>query len=771
MSIKEVGGKNASLGEMTTMLKSKGIHVPFGFAIITQAFDDFLKFNKINLDKFTNLETDDKDTNNDKDTNKDTDNDKTYMLKLKRYGKDIRDKIYNGSFPLNMETQILDAFKELHGEVAVRSSSTAEDMPDFSFAGQQDTFLNVSQDDLLDKIKRCFASLYNDRAISYRVHTGYDKCNISLSVAIQKMVRSDKGSAGVAFSLDTETGFDKVIVINGSYGLGELVVGGSVQPDEFIVFKEKLTIIDKKLGTKKNKMIYDINGTKEIPTTLKERNEFCLSNDNVLLLSKWILLIEEHYQKPVDIEWAFDGNQLSIVQARPETVHSNKDKTKIIQYSFPKNEVRKCLVEGTSVGDKIAYGKVRKLNSIIDYFEDGDVLVTDITNPDWEPVMKRASAIVTNRGGRTCHAAIVARELGVVAIVGCENATDILLDEQLITISCAEGEKGFVYDGKCKYNIDEIDLESLPKVNTKIMFNLASPGLAFKFAQLPNSGVGLVREEFIINNYIKVHPMALLHPERIDLETSNEITKLSIGYEDPVEYYINKLAFGIGRIGAAFYPNDVIVRFSDFKSNEYKNLLGGKFFEPTEANPMIGWRGAARYYSKEFKESFGLECKAIKKVRDEMKLNNIIVMIPFCRTPEEFNNVLEVMKEYGLDRKDGIKVYIMCEIPSNVILAEEFCKIVDGISIGSNDLTQLTLGLDRDSHLVSHIYNERNPAVKKMLEMVITIAKKNNIKIGICGQGPSDYPDFAKFLVETGIDSISITPDSLYKTLEAVNFI
>ena len=693
------------------------------------------------------------------------------MLKLKRYGKDIRDKIYNGSFPLNMETQILDAFKELHGEVAVRSSSTAEDMPDFSFAGQQDTFLNVSQDDLLDKIKRCFASLYNDRAISYRVHTGYDKCNISLSVAIQKMVRSDKGSAGVAFSLDTETGFDKVIVINGSYGLGELVVGGSVQPDEFIVFKEKLTIIDKKLGTKKNKMIYDINGTKEIPTTLKERNEFCLSNDNVLLLSKWILLIEEHYQKPVDIEWAFDGNQLSIVQARPETVHSNKDKTKIIQYSFPKNEVRKCLVEGTSVGDKIAYGKVRKLNSIIDYFEDGDVLVTDITNPDWEPVMKRASAIVTNRGGRTCHAAIVARELGVVAIVGCENATDILLDEQLITISCAEGEKGFVYDGKCKYNIDEIDLESLPKVNTKIMFNLASPGLAFKFAQLPNSGVGLVREEFIINNYIKVHPMALLHPERIDLETSNEITKLSIGYEDPVEYYINKLAFGIGRIGAAFYPNDVIVRFSDFKSNEYKNLLGGKFFEPTEANPMIGWRGAARYYSKEFKESFGLECKAIKKVRDEMKLNNIIVMIPFCRTPEEFNNVLEVMKEYGLDRKDGIKVYIMCEIPSNVILAEEFCKIVDGISIGSNDLTQLTLGLDRDSHLVSHIYNERNPAVKKMLEMVITIAKKNNIKIGICGQGPSDYPDFAKFLVETGIDSISITPDSLYKTLEAVNFI
>jgi len=748
--IKKVGGKNASLGEMTTMLKSKNIRVPFGFAIHALAFDDFLKFNNINPDtKFNN----------------DVDN----LLHLAEFGKGLREKIKKGIFPESMESQILEAFEELNGEVAVRSSSTAEDMPDASFAGQQDTFLNVERGDLLDKIRQCFASLYNDRAISYRSHTGYDKCKVSLSVAVQKMVRSDKGSAGVAFSLDTESGFDKVIVINGSYGLGELVVGGVVQPDEFIVFKEKMTIIDKKLGSKKQKMIYGTNGTMEISTTLEERNNFCLSEENVLLLAKWVLLIEEHYKTPVDIEWAFDGEQLNIVQARPETVHSNKDKTKIIQYSFPKNQDRTCLLTGTAVGDKIACGKVRKLESIMDYFEEGDVLVTDITNPDWEPIMKKASAIVTNKGGRTCHAAIVARELGVVAMVGCENATDILSNDQMITVSCAEGETAFVYEGECEFERNEIDLTSLPKVETKIMFNLASPGLAFKFAQLPNAGVGLVREEFIINNYIKVHPLALLHPDKVDQHTRDEIKKLSVGYDDPLQYYTNKLAYGIGRIGAAFYPNDVIVRFSDFKSNEYKHLLGGKFFEPDEENPMIGWRGASRYYSKEFKQAFGLECKAIKKVREQMKLDNVIVMIPFCRTTEEFTNVIEVMKEFGLERKDGLKVYIMCEVPSNVILAEEFCKVVDGFSIGSNDLTQLTLGLDRDSHLVSHIYNERNPAVKKMLEMVITTAKKNNVKIGICGQGPSDYPDFAKFLVGLGIDSISITPDALYKTLEAIS--
>jgi len=439
----------------------------------------------------------------------------------------------------------------------------------------------------------------------------------------------------------------------------------------------------------------------------------------------------------------------------------------MIQYSFPKNQEKKLLFSGIAVGDKIATGKVRKMEKITDLFEEGDVLVTDITNPDWEPIMKKASAIVTNKGGRTCHAAIVARELGVTAIVGSDIATKVLENNQKITVSCGEGEVGFVYEGEYKYDKREIDLKSLPKSKTKIMFNLAAPGLAFKFAQLPNSGVGLVREEFIINNYIKVHPLALLHPDKIDQQTRDEIKKLTVGYETPLDYYISKLAYGIGRIGAAFYPNDVIVRFSDFKSNEYKNLLGGKFFEPDEENPMIGWRGASRYYSDTFKEAFGLECKAIKKVREEMKLTNVIVMIPFCRTTEEFNKVIDVMEEFKLTRENGLKVYIMCEVPSNVILAEEFCKIVDGFSIGSNDLTQLTLGLDRDSHLVSHIYNERNPAVKKMLEMVITTAKKNNVKIGICGQGPSDYPDFANFLVDIGIDSISITPDALYKTLEA----
>ena len=747
-----VGGKNASLGEMTTMLQEIGsIKVPFGFAVTAQAFDDFLNFNNINIENLI------------QDFGK---KNKT-ISDLANFGKKLREKINNGKFPDTMKSEILEAFHKLNCEVAVRSSSTAEDMPDASFAGQQDTYLNVGESDLFNKIRQCFASLYNDRAISYRSTTKYGNCKISLSVAIQKMVRSDKGSAGVAFSLDTETGFDKVIVINGAFGLGELVVGGNIQPDEFIIFKEKMTIIDKKLGSKKMKMIYGKSGTIEIETSEEERNRFCLTEENIRLLGNWVSLIENHYQCFVDIEWAFDGEELYIVQARPETVHSNKDKTKMIQYSFPKNQEKKLLFSGIAVGDKIATGKVRKMEKITDLFEEGDVLVTDITNPDWEPIMKKASAIVTNKGGRTCHAAIVARELGVTAIVGSDVATKVLENNQKITVSCGEGEVGFVYEGEYKYDKREIDLKSLPKSKTKIMFNLAAPGLAFKFAQLPNSGVGLVREEFIINNYIKVHPLALLHPDKIDQQTRDEIKKLTVGYETPLDYYISKLAYGIGRIGAAFYPNDVIVRFSDFKSNEYKNLLGGKFFEPDEENPMIGWRGASRYYSDTFKEAFGLECNAIKKVREEMKLTNVIVMIPFCRTTEEFNKVIDVMEEFKLTRENGLKVYIMCEVPSNVILAEEFCKIVDGFSIGSNDLTQLTLGLDRDSHLVSHIYNERNPAVKKMLEMVITTAKKNNVKIGICGQGPSDYPDFANFLVDMGIDSISITPDALYKTLEA----
>jgi len=667
-------------------------------------------------------------------------------------------------------------------------------MPDASFAGQQDTFLNVRGNyQLLDKIKSCFASLFNARAIHYRHSMNYNNQDIKLSVCVQKMIRSDLSSSGVAFSVDTESGFPDVVVINSSYGLGEMIVSGQVKPDEFIVFKKKLeegysSIIDKIMGDKTHKMIYSLNNEKRteiIHVDQCKKNTFSLTNEQILQLSKWVSLIEKYYSDkanrwyPVDVEWAIDGltNDLYIIQARPETVCSRKynSENKLTTYEIEDESKCEILMTGTAVGNSISSGKVKIILNLDtrdehEKFEEGDVLVTEITDPDWEPLMKKASAIITEKGGRTCHAAIVARELGVTAIVGVKDCIDILSNNQEVTVSCISGNIGKVYNGSIKYTETTVDLENLPNINTKIMMNVASPTQAFNFSKIPNCGVGLAREEFIINNFIKVHPQALLDYYTLDNKLQEKIDEVIVGYENPIEYYIEKLGFGIARIGAAFYPKDVIVRFSDFKSNEYSNLLGGKAFEPHEENPMIGWRGASRYYSPKFKDAFGLECLAIQFAREILGLDNIIVMIPFCRTIDELHNVFKVMKEYGLERhKNGLQVYLMCELPSNVILAEEFCKYVDGFSIGSNDLTQLTLGLDRDSELVSHVYDERNPAVKQLIKQVINTCKKNNTKIGICGQAPSDFPEFANFLVENNIDSISLTPDSVIKTLYKIS--
>lgn len=607
------------------------------------------------------------------------------------------------------------------------------------------------------------------------------------------MVRSDLGASGVAFSIDTESGFKDAIVINASYGLGEMIVQGAVSPDEYIVFKPLVkqgfkSIIEKKMGNKDKMMIYGKGGderVKIIPTENYFRTRFCLKDDTIIILAKWVAIIEDYYTKikdkwtPMDIEWAIDGltKDLFIVQARPETIHSQKDHNKITEYKI-QDEKRheKILFKGIAVGDKIGGGKATILYSLDKRVSEGhefipeSVLVTDMTDPDWEPIMKKASAIITNKGGRTCHAAIVARELGVPAIVGCGNATDLIKEGQVVTASCAEGDEGFVYDGEIIYEKNDYDLSTLPTVKTDIMLNVASPSLAFQFSHLPNKGVGLAREEFIINNYIQIHPLALLNHKTLnDVELSDEIEKRIIGYADEETFFIEKLSNGIAKIAASFFPNKVIVRFSDFKSNEYFNLLGGKYFEPHEENPMIGWRGASRYYSEAYKPAFALECQAIKKVRNEMGLDNVIVMIPFCRTVEELHKVTDVMKEFGLVRGENkLELYLMAEIPSNILMAEEFAKHIDGFSIGSNDLTQLTLGLDRDSSLIAHLYDERNPAVKRMLKMLITTAKKEKVKVGICGQGPSDFPDFAQFLVELGIDSISVTPDSVIKTVKAI---
>lgn len=780
-----VGGKNASLGEMIQNLSSLGIAIPDGFIVTVKAYHEFIAYNK--LDQIIPQIISAMDGDN--------------IESLSHTGDKIRTLIEKGSFPDNLSKEINQAYQNLSDQygqfnvdVAVRSSATAEDLPDASFAGQQETFLNIcGQEALLNAVRKCFASLFTDRAISYRENIHFDHFRIGLSVCIQKMVRSDLASSGVAFSLDTESGFKDAIIINASYGLGELIVQGAVSPDEFIVFKPTLksghkAIIEKKLGKKDKKMVYGKSKEERVKTVdikSTDQNRFCISDEIALQLSEWVLLIENHYSNlkgswcPMDIEWAVDGisSELFIVQARPETVHSLKESGKITEYIInDKSREEKIILKGIAVGDKIAGGKVHIIKDLkagqihlID-FTKGDILVTDMTDPDWEPIMKHAAAIITNKGGRTCHAAIVAREMGVPAIVGCQNATQLLNNEQVITASCAEGDMGIIYEGLIPFEKHEFDIRDLPETNTPVLLNVASPEMAFHHSSLPCKGIGLAREEFIINNYIKAHPLALLRHEYLnDSELSTELNKLTAGFENGEDYFIKKLSYGIARIGAAFYPNKVIVRFSDFKSNEYMNLLGGKYFEPEEENPMIGWRGASRYYSPEYKEAFGMECKAIKKVREEMGLRNIVVMVPFCRTPKELDRVYDTMAEYGLKRgENGLEVYLMAELPSNIILAEQFAKKIDGFSIGSNDLTQLVLGLDRDSSLVAHIYDERNEAVKSMISSLIRIAKTEGVKVGICGQGPSDFPDFAKFLVSQGIDTLSVTPDSFLKTLKAI---
>ena len=659
----------------------------------------------------------------------------------------VRTLVQNSRFPKELSEAIIDKYYELSArygqdqtDVAVRSSATAEDLPDASFAGQQETYLNVrGPASLISSVRNCFASLFTDRAISYRQSFGYDHFSIGLSVCVQKMVRSDLAASGVAFSLDTESGFKDAVIINAAFGLGEMIVQGAVSPDEYIVFKPTLKdgyspIIEKKMGTKDRMMVYGDNPDERvqiIPVEKKIQTRYCLKDERILQLAEWVVKIEKYYSElkgrwcPMDVEWAIDGlsKELFIVQARPETIHSQKDHTKLSTYAIEEGIDKTLICKGIAVGDKIAGGKVNILFSLDKrvteghVFNEGDVLVTDMTDPDWEPIMKKASAIITNKGGRTCHAAIVARELGVPAIVGCGNATDLLEEGKYVTASCCEGDEGLIYEGEIPYKKIETNLNDLPTLSTPVMLNVASPNMAFQFSHLPNAGVGLAREEFIINNFIKVHPLALLnHKELGDAELTAEIEKLMIGNQDEEEFFTNKLSFGIAKIASAFYPNKVIVRFSDFKSNEYYNLLGGKYYEPHEENPMIGWRGASRYYSETYKKAFGLECKAIKKVREEMGLTNVVVMIPFCRTVGELIKVKEVMKEYGLvQRENGLEIFLMAEVPSNIILADEFSKHIDGFSIGSNDLTQLTLGLDRDSSLVAHLYDERNEAVKSCL--------------------------------------------------------
>lgn len=766
-----VGGKNASLGEMIQQLQPKGINVPQGFAITAYAYWYFITY--ANLEQqlrqlFAKLDVED-------------------LKNLRDCGQRARSLILNTLFPPKLETEILSAYQKLsdrygqNTDVAVRSSATAEDLPDASFAGQQETYLNIKGGKaLLDATRQCFASIFTDRAISYRALKGFDHLNIALSVGIQKMVRSDLATSGVMFSIDTETGFKNAALITAAYGLGENVVQGAVNPDEYLVFKPTLRegfkpILEKRLGTKAIKMVYEMGQTtKNINVPISEQKKYALSEDEILKLAQWTVMIEDHYSQvrqcysPMDIEWAKDGltGELFIVQARPETVQSQKTGRVLENYKLQDQGL--VLVTGRAVGDKIGQGKARIMTNIknMDQFQSGDVLVTHRTDPDWEPIMKKASAIITNSGGRTCHAAIIARELGIPAIVGSINATEILNTGDKITVSCAEGEEGKVYQGLIPFVVEETVLDHLPKTHTKIMMNVGNPEEAFKLSAIPNDGVGLARLEFIIANHIQTHPLALIHFDQLEDQTvKQQISKLTEQYKHKPDFFVDKLAQGISMIAAAFYPNPVIVRMSDFKSNEYANLLGGRQFEPIEENPMIGWRGASRYYDPKYQEAFALECQALKRVRNEMGLANVIPMIPFCRTPEEGKKVLAEMAKHGLVRgQEGLQVYVMCELPSNVLMADEFCQVFDGFSIGSNDLTQLTLGLDRDSALVAHIFDERNEAVKRMIEMAITTVKEYNRKIGICGQAPSDYPEFARFLVELGIDSISLNPDSVLRT-------
>jgi pyruvate, water dikinase len=772
-----VGGKNASLGEMLQQLTPQGILVPEGFATTAHAYRTFIQGAGLEQplrQLFRDLNVED-------------------VEALRQVGKQARDLILNTPFPDDLNVAIATSYATLcqqYGEntdVAVRSSATAEDLPDASFAGQQETYLNVhGTAGVLEACHKCFASLFTDRAISYRHLKGFDHFEIALSVGVQKMVRSDLATSGVMFSIDTETGFKDAVLVTAAYGLGENVVQGAVNPDEYLVFKTTLnqgfqSILDKRLGSKEIKMVYDVGGsklTKNIPVALGDRQKFALDDRDILQLASWACQIEAHYSQvrgmdtPMDIEWAKDGltGELFIVQARPETVQSQKTENSLKNYYITSDKnLPTPLVTGRAIGSMIGQGLVKVILNVhqIQQFRAGDVLVTQRTDPDWEPIMKRASAIVTDQGGRTCHAAIIAREMGIPAIVGCGYATTLLNNGRPVTVSCAEGEEGKVYEGLLKYEIKELALDTLPQTRTQILINVGNPQEAFRLAAMPNDGVGLARMEFIIANQIQVHPLALIHFDELeDLSTKAKIEQLTQQYDRKSDYFVDKLASGIGTIAAAFYPKPVIVRMSDFKSNEYANLLGGKPFEPQEENPMIGWRGASRYYSNRYRQGFALECQAMRRVREEMGLTNVILMIPFCRTPEEGKRVLVEMEGYGLVRgQNGLQVYVMCELPSNVILAKEFCEIFDGFSIGSNDLTQLTLGLDRDSALVAELFDERNDAVKQMIRMAIAAVHQNGRKIGICGQAPSDYPEFAQFLVEQGIDSISLNPDSVLKTL------
>ncbi|MCL1468835.1 phosphoenolpyruvate synthase [Argonema galeatum] len=769
-----VGGKNASLGEMIQQLTHKGVNVPNGFATTAYAYRYFIQAAGLEeklRELFADLDVED--VNN-----------------LRERGKKARSLLLHTPFPKELRSAIALGYQKMcdrygaETEVAVRSSATAEDLPDASFAGQQETYLNIQAvESVIGACHKCFASLFTDRAISYRHARGFDHFSVALSVGIQKMVRSDLASSGVMFTIDTETGFKNAALITAAFGLGENVVQGAVNPDEYLVFKPTLKdgyrpIIDKRLGSKEYRLVCDVGGCKQMKNErvpLNEQKQFALSDDEILQLARWACIIEDHYSDvrgiytPMDIEWAKDGitNEMFIVQARPETVQSQKSQN--ILRSYHLQERSNVLVTGRSVGEAIGQGKVRLMLDVrkIDLFQPGEVLVTDKTDPDWEPIMKKASAIITNKGGRTCHAAIIAREMGIPAIVGSGDATDILKTGQEVTVSCAEGEEGRVYAGLLPFEVKEVLLENLPRTRTKIMMNVGNPEEAFGLSHLPCDGVGLARLEFIIANHIKVHPLALIHFDKLQDESAQaKIAQLTALYEDKPQYFVDKLAQGVARIAAAFYPKPVIVRMSDFKSNEYANLLGGRQFEPQEENPMLGWRGASRYYDEKYRDAFALECHALKRVRDEMGLTNVIPMIPFCRTPDEGRKVLAEMAKHGLKRgENGLQVYVMCEIPSNVILADQFCEEFDGLSIGSNDLTQLALGLDRDSGLVAHLFDERNEAVKIMVQMAIASAKKNGRKIGICGQAPSDYPEFAYFLVEQGIDSMSLNPDSLMKTI------
>ena len=769
--VEQVGGKNASLGEMISQLAEKGVRVPGGFATTAEAYRAFLSHNGLNeriSAALAGLDVDD-------------------VAELARVGAQIRQWILETPFPAELEADIKAAWDKLVADagtdqisVAVRSSATAEDLPDASFAGQQETFLNIQGlENVKEAMHHVFASLYNDRAISYRVHKGFAHDVVALSAGVQRMVRSDSGASGVMFTMDTESGFDQVVFVTASYGLGETVVQGAVNPDEFYVHKPTLragrpAILRKTMGSKLIKMVF--TDTAETGKSVQvvdvdeaERKRFSISNEEITELAKYALIIEEHYGRPMDIEWGRDGldGKLYILQARPETVKSQEERNSTLRRYRIENKSA-VLCEGRAIGQKIGQGTVRLIKSAaeMDQVQAGDVLVTDMTDPDWEPVMKRASAIVTNRGGRTCHAAIIARELGIPAVVGCGDATDVLTHGQNVTVSCAEGDTGLIYDGLLKVEVIDLALDNMPASPVKIMMNVGNPELSFGFASLPSEGIGLARMEFIINRQIGIHPRALLEFDRQDTELQAQINERIAGYASPVDFYVDKLAEGIATIAASAYPKKVIVRMSDFKSNEYANLLGGNIYEPHEENPMLGYRGAARYISPDFKECFALECRALKYVRDEMGLTNVEIMIPFVRTLHEAEAVVKALKENGLERgKNGLRLIMMCELPTNAILAEQYLKYFDGFSIGSNDMTQLTIGVDRDSGgPIAGTFDERDPAVKVMLHLAIKACRKLNKYIGICGQGPSDHPDFAKWLVEQGIETISLNPDTVIET-------